>query len=71
VKKAKLNNFRWHDLRHTYASLLAMKNVSIYTIAELLGHSTIRMTKRYAHLSPKYKEEVASLLDGVCGDVRY
>jgi len=50
-KKAKLENFRFHDLRHTYASYLASSGkVDIYTLKELLGHRSLDMTQRYAHL---------------------
>lgn len=53
----------WHVLRHTFASLLVMKGVPIKTVQELLGHSTIEMTERYAHLSPNVKRDAVSKLD--------
>jgi integrase len=43
---------RLHDLRHTFASILAMSDTPIKTIAELLGHSDIRVTEIYLHLAP-------------------
>lgn len=48
-EKAKLENFRFHDLRHTFATRMASAGVDIFTLAELLGHSDVRITKRYAH----------------------
>ena len=52
-----------HKLRHTYASHLAMSGVDLYTIAELLGHSDVSMTKVYAHLAPGYLKEAVRKLD--------
>jgi hypothetical protein len=53
VKRAKLEDFHFHDLRHTFASRLIMAGVDIRTIQELMGHKTIAMTLRYSHLSPR------------------
>ena len=50
--KAGLTDVRIHDLRHTYASMLINKGVSLYEVQTLLGHSSIQMTQRYAHLEP-------------------
>ncbi len=55
VKKAGIRDFTWHDLRHTFASRLVMKDVDIRTVAELMGHKSIQMTMRYAHLAPEHK----------------
>lgn len=52
-----------HKFRHTFASHLAMNGANLYELKELLGHSTIEMTQKYAHLSPKHKESVVSVLD--------
>ncbi|QSQ17201.1 tyrosine-type recombinase/integrase [Myxococcus landrumensis] len=53
----------WHDLRHTYGSHLAMKGVPLKVIQELMGHESIEMTMRYAHLSPDTRREAVRVLD--------
>jgi site-specific recombinase XerD len=53
----------WHDLRHTYASHLAMRGVPLKVIQELMRHVTIEMTERYAHLSPDTRREAVGVLD--------
>ena len=63
LKRAALRHIGWHGLRHTFASHLAMKGVPIPAIKELLGHSTITVTMRYAHLSPQTKNSAIALLD--------
>lgn len=54
VQKADIVNFKFHDLRHTAASYLAMNNASLLEIGTLLGHKTVQMTKRYSHLSNEH-----------------
>ena len=62
LKEAGIAYFRWHDLRHSAASYLAMNGVPIRTIAEILGHKSLQMVQRYTHLSPDHlKEAVASM----------
>ena len=55
-------DFRWHDLRHTFASRLAMAGVDIRTVQELMGHKTIQVTLRYAHLAPQHQLEAVQRL---------
>jgi integrase len=64
-ERAGLEDFRLHDLRHTFASWLSMSGERIQAIAELLGHTNIRVTIKYAHLSPLYLAEAAAKIDAV------
>jgi integrase len=57
------SHISWHDLRHTYGSHLAMKGVALKVIQELMGHATIDMTMRYAHLMPAVKQTAVQVLD--------
>jgi site-specific recombinase XerD len=54
-EEAKVQGVTWHTLRHTFASRLVMAGVDLKTVQELMGHKTIAMTARYAHLSPEHK----------------
>jgi len=54
LRRAEIENFRWHDLRHSAASYLAMEGASLADIAGVLGHRTLQMVKRYSHLSPEH-----------------
>jgi integrase len=63
AKKAGLRRIGWHVLRHTFASHLAMRGVPLKAVQELLGHATIEMTMRYAHLAPAVRREAVETLD--------
>jgi integrase len=64
LRDAAIEKFRFHDLRHTFASHLAIRGVSLEIIGALLGHKDPKMTKRYAHLSPtSLKHAVTTLHD--------
>src|SRR5207302_43163 len=63
LARAGIEGFRWHDLRHTFASRLAMKGVDLFTLQTLMGHKSIEMTQRYAHLSPGHRHQAVQLLN--------
>lgn len=62
-RRAGLIDFHFHDLRHTFASWLVMAGVPLPTVSDLLGHKSITMTMRYAHLSPAHRHEAIRSLD--------
>jgi site-specific recombinase XerC len=62
--KAGIADFTWHCLRHTFASRLTMASVPLRQVQELMGHKTIAMTCRYAHLAPQHQLDAVSKLDG-------
>ena len=64
-KRAGLNEFRLHDLRHSFASFLVNKGVSIYVVQGLLGHANVRATQRYAHLANETLSVAAELIPAV------
>jgi integrase len=63
IKRAGLDNFHFHDLRHTAASYFAMNGASSAEIAEILGHKTLQMVKRYAHLSEGHTAKVVESMN--------
>lgn len=63
LKRAGIENFRWHDLRHTAASYLAMNGASLAEIAEILGHKTLAMVKRYSHLSEAHTARIVERMN--------
>lgn len=63
LKEAKIDNFRFHDLRHSAASYLAMNGATLAEIAEVLGHKTLAMVKRYAHLSEAHTAKIVGKMN--------
>ena len=64
VRQADIENFHIHDLRHTFASWLVSAGVELTKIRDLLGHSSVIMTERYAHLAPDRLHDAVNVLDG-------
>lgn len=65
VKKAKLKDFRFHDLRHTCASYLAMQGASLLEISAVLGHKTLAMVKRYSHIADQHTAGILERMNEV------
>jgi integrase len=68
ARAAAIEDFRFHDLRHTAASWLRMSGADIHTVAQLLGHKDLRMAARYQHLSPAFLADAVKRLDSVFAD---
>ena len=66
LKKAGIEDFHFHDLRHTSASYLVMRGASMKAVQVHLGHTSIAMTERYAHLSPDFLRSEVERLSGFC-----
>ena len=62
LEEAGIGDFKWHDLRHTFASWLVQDGVPIDRVSKLLGHNRLTMTMRYAHLAPNQLQEDVALL---------
>ena len=60
VEAAELEDFHWHDLRHTFASWMVIHGESLYKVQVLMGHGSSLMTSRYAHLEPEHLAEAVS-----------
>ncbi|MBK8991277.1 MAG: tyrosine-type recombinase/integrase [Gammaproteobacteria bacterium] len=72
MTRAGIEDFRFHDLRHTAASYLTMAGVGSMEVAKVLGHKTLQMTARYSHLSPERTVEIGDVLTkrlGLAGKV--
>jgi integrase len=62
LQEAQIEKFRWHDMRHDFASQLVMKGIDLNTVRELMGHADMKMTMRYAHLAPSSKLRAVEVL---------
>jgi len=63
LRKAGISDFRFHDLRHCVASHLVMNGIDLTSVKEILGHKSLAMTMRYAHLAPGHKKKAVHVLD--------
>ena len=63
LREAEIKDFRWHDLRHSAGSYLAMNGASLRDIAEILGHKTLEMAMRYSHLTEAHSASVVKSMN--------
>jgi integrase len=63
LKRAGITQFRWHDIRHHFASRLVQRGVPLNTVRDLLGHSTVQMSLRYANLAPDQRRKAVAKLN--------
>ena len=71
LKRTGIADFKFHDLRHTFASNLVLKGVNLYVVQKLLGHATPKMTQRYAHLGSDQLREAIEKIDIQRNSVMY
>ncbi|MBF0490199.1 MAG: site-specific integrase [Candidatus Omnitrophica bacterium] len=71
LRRAGITNFRFHDLRHSFASQLVRNGVDLYIVQKLLGHSTPKMTQRYAHLKHDQLKDAIAKIDIQSSDLLY
>ena len=62
-QKAELDDFRFHDLRHTFASRLVQQGLPLYEVMHMTGHKSLSMVQRYSHLAPEYQERAIAALN--------
>lgn len=67
VSKAGIKNFRFHDLRHSFATRLAQNGIDLYKVSKLLGHKDITTSQRYAHHCPESLRDGVEVLDHLQG----
>ena len=63
LEKAEIENFRFHDLRHTVATRLVEKGIDLTVVQEILGHSQVTTTQRYTHPVPQRKLDAINVLN--------
>lgn len=68
-RRAGIDDFRFHDLRHTFASRLVQKGIPLYEVMHLTGHKSFEMVQRYAHLGPDYQDRAIAALNDDDQDV--
>ncbi|MDC1213680.1 site-specific integrase [Rhodospirillales bacterium] len=67
--RASVEDIRFHDLRHTFASRLLQGGLPLYEVMNLAGHKSLEMVQRYAHLAPDFQTRAISVLDDLCHDL--